>query len=192
MYAKAGELIVGAYLKAVDGVDWVVYNQGAVEDKDGINVLGLTTRNSDLQCSIAEEEWKKMYGCEVITQLGGMLFEGSPQTERWNSFGGDDCQYTLERLWDKFRWIDTYTQTTVGAIGESNYQLWSPVVLDEELLDGLDKLVEDFEDEYGVEIEMVINEEYKNRIDELQIHADGDTKDYGEPGFRFFQIIENI
>lgn len=192
MYAKAGELIVGAYLKVVDGADWVGYNQGAVKDKDDINVLGLTTRKDDLQSSIAEEEWEKMYVCEVITQLDGMLFEGCPQTERWNSYGEDDCQYTLECLWDKFRWIDTYTQTTVGDIGESNYQLWSPVVLDEELLEGLDELVEEFEDEYGVEIELIINDEYKNRVEELRIHADGDTKDYGEPAFRFFQIIENI
>jgi hypothetical protein len=35
-----------------------------------------------------------IYACEVVTHLDGMLYPGTPETDRWSEFGNDDYQYT--------------------------------------------------------------------------------------------------
>lgn len=75
---------------------------------------------------------------------------------------------------------------------EYTLQLWSPVVPRGLLTDGLDELQQKFEDDYGVQIDLVINGEYSTRVTELQERASETKKSYDEPVFRFFQILEHL
>ncbi len=189
--AEVGELIVGAYLKKIVGCEIVSYNQRTLDEGEQreIDVLGINT----------SDDGKEVYLCEVVTHLDGLRYKGKPSTDRWNDFGSDNYQHTLETLWKKF----THNYEHVKKVwddednklwGEYSFilQLWSPKVPEGLLTDGLDKLKKEFEDEYGVEVELVINNEYNYRIKELRIQAYEDTTRYGLPGYRFFQIIENL
>ena len=44
-----------------------------------------------------------VYTCEVVTHIDGLLYQGTPDTDRWAEYGGDGYQTTLERLWRKFK-----------------------------------------------------------------------------------------
>jgi len=59
-------------------------------------------------------------------------------------------------------------------------------------LRGLEELADRFESETGEELELIINQDYTERIENLQTEAQGDTSDYGAPAFRFLQILENL
>ncbi|MFC7173946.1 hypothetical protein ACFQL0_12485 [Haloplanus litoreus] len=39
---------------------------------------------------------------------------------------------------------------------------------------------------------MIINGEYTDRVEDLRELAADDKKDYGEPAFRFLQILEHL
>lgn len=39
---------------------------------------------------------------------------------------------------------------------------------------------------------MVINGDYTDRVEELHVLTAEDKKDYGEPAFRFLQILEHL
>ena len=57
---------------------------------------------------------------------------------------------------------------------------------------GLETLSADFEDELGTAIGFMIDETDTERVDELRAVAAEETKTYGEPAFRFFQILEQL
>ncbi|MEF8874300.1 MAG: hypothetical protein V5A88_06475 [Candidatus Thermoplasmatota archaeon] len=189
--ADVGELIVGAYLKKVVDCEIVTYHQTSLEkgEQKEIDVLGINT----------SDDGKEVFLCEVVTHLDGMRYKGKPSTDRWNNFGSDNYQHTLEIIWKKFMYDYEYGKEVWGDVDKSLWreysyilQLWSPKVPEGLLTEGLDKLKREFEDEYGVEIELVINEKYKDRIEELRTQAYDDKTGQGVAGYRFFQITENI
>jgi ABC-type phosphate/phosphonate transport system substrate-binding protein len=53
-------------------------------------------------------------------------------------------------------------------------------------------MADEFEDETGAELELVINEEYTECIEALREKAGQTEKDYGELGFRILQILEHL
>jgi hypothetical protein len=61
-----------------------------------------------------------------------------------------------------------------------------------QLIQGLERLEEEFESETGDQLELVINDKYSDRIEDLRDEARGDTSNYGSPAFRFIQILENL
>ena len=77
-----------------------------------------------------------------------------------------------------------------------NVELWSPVVRgngDENyLLGGLYEMADQFEKETGAELELVVNEEYTERMTALREKAGRTEKDYGELGFRILQILGHL
>ena len=60
------------------------------------------------------------------------------------------------------------------------------------LLTGLYDMADEFKNETGTELELVVNEEYTERIEALREKAEQIEKDYGELGFRILQILENL
>jgi hypothetical protein len=72
------------------------------------------------------------------------------------------------------------------------FQLWSPYIPKGHLTDGLETLSTEYEGETGHKIEMLVNEEYTERINGLREKAGEDKKKYGTPAFRFLQILENM
>jgi len=186
---KAGELLVGAYLRLVEGCELVTYNQRSKEEGDQIevDVIGVKTTSEGKQV---------VYTCEVTTHLDGLLYSGSPKTKRWTEYGNANYQHTLERIWRKFITDYEYVRELFESADSYVFQLWSPVVRgnpDEKyLLGGLLTLADEFEKETTTELELVINENYSERMDELREQATHTKKDYGELGFRILQILEHL
>lgn len=181
---QLGEHIVGAYHKLITDCEIISYNQRSKTQGEQmeIDVIGIDSMGDD----------QVIYTCEVITHLHGTIYPGTPSTDRWEEFGNDGYQYTLEKLWKKFAADHRYVTSVFDDADRYIFQLWAPVIPRGYLTDGLDQLAEEFEEEYGHRIEMVINEEYTERVNELHEFAAEDKKDYGEPAFRFLQILEHL
>jgi hypothetical protein len=185
---ESGELLVGSYLRLIEGCELVMYNQRSQEPGNQleIDVIGVDS---------TEQGERVVYTCEVVTHIDGLLYSGTPDTDRWAEYGGDGYQYTLERLWEKFTSDREYVTELFDA-DSFVYQFWSPVVRgnrDEKyLLTGLYDMADEFEHETDAELKLVINEEYTERIQALREKAGQTEKDYGELGFRILQILEHL
>lgn len=187
-----GELLVGAYHQRLNGCEIVSYNNRSAEQGDQMetDVLAIDNRSGNGK--------QHIYVCEVVTHLNGGLYSGSPDdTEGWwmEYSNTSSYHYSLETLWRKF--LDGYQyvcQTFPDA--KYSFQFWAPVVTGGQnrgyLIQGLERLEEEFESETGEQLELVINDEYSDRIDDLRDKARGDTSNYGSPAFRFIQILENL
>lgn len=194
---KPGELLVGAYLRRIKRCEIVTYNQRSQKQGNQleIDVIGVKT---------TDEGRQEVYTCEVVTHLGGLNYSGTPDTERWAEFGNDNYQHVLERIWRKFYDATEHVTTLFDNAEFYSFQLWSPIVRGNPdkkyLLGGLHKLSEEFEEEvlseYPEEIQMehqlVINDRYSGKLDKLRECAAEDTKDYGERGLRFLQILGRV
>ncbi|WP_181686890.1 hypothetical protein [Halorhabdus salina] len=186
---ESGELLVGAYLRLIEECELVMYNQRtqAEGDQSEIDVIGVD--NTD-------EGEQAVYTCEVVTHLNGLHYSGTPDTDRWAEYGNSDYQHSLERLWRKFNSDWNYVTELFDSADSYVFQLWSPIVpgnSDEEyLLGGLNALESEFEEETRMEMELVINECYTEKMEKLREKASETEKDYGELGFRILQILEHL
>lgn len=184
MQPQIGEQLVGAYLRIINDYDLVSYNQRSKEagQQMELDVLGVGTVNGD----------QTVYGCEVVTHLNGLHYNGTPDTDEWAEYGNDDYQYTLQRLWEKFQQDYGLLTDVFDRADTYVLQFWSPVVPQGYLTDGLAELQRRFEAEHDVTIELVVNGEYANRINDLREKASTTQKSYDEPAFRFLQILEHL
>ncbi|QLG62003.1 hypothetical protein [Halorarum salinum] len=181
---QLGEHIVGAYHKLITDCEIVSYNQRSKTqgEQTEIDVIGINSTNGE----------QVIYACEVITHLHGTIYPGTPSTNRWKEFGNEGYQFTLEKLWKKFEADHKYVTEIFDDADEYIFQLWAPIIPQGYLTDGLARLAQDFEDENDHTIELVINEGYTERVTELRELAGEEKKDYGEPAFRFLQILEHL
>lgn len=185
-----GERLVGAYHEVATGCEMVSYNHRSDEQGDQMeaDVIAAKTDSDGNQT---------VYICEVVTHLDGALYSGTPSSDRWDEYvHNDGYRYSLEKLWTKFTNDRQYVERTFPTADDYRYQLWSPAVSGwqngSDLIDGLEALAEDFEEETGENLELVINQDYTQRVEELRTMAEDDTSAYGSPAFRFLQILENL
>ncbi|OYR61719.1 hypothetical protein EXE51_15910 [Halorubrum sp. CGM5_25_10-8B] len=187
-----GELLVGAYHQRLNGCEVVSYNNRSAEPGDQMetDVLAIDTHQ--------EGKGQRIYICEVVTHLGGGLYSGTPDDRDgwWMEYSNTSSyHHSLETLWRKFLDGHRYASRTFPD-AEYSYQFWAPVVTGGQnrgyLIQGLERLEEEFESKTGEDFGLVINDEYTARIEELQEIARGDTSNYGSPAFRFIQILENL
>ena len=90
-----GEQLVGAYHQLITGCELVSYNQRSKEQGNQMEL--------DVLAIDSEGGTQTVYACEVVTHVRGMLYTGTPSSERWSGFGNDSYQHTLERIGEKFR-----------------------------------------------------------------------------------------
>jgi hypothetical protein len=185
---ESGELLVGSYLRLIEQCELVTYNQRSHEEGNQLEIDVIGVDNTDAGEQV-------VYTCEVVTHIDGLLYPGTPDTDRWAAYGGDGYQHTLERLWRKFN-ADRKYVTDLFDADSYVFQFWSPVVRgnreEKYLLAGLYDLADKFESDTGAELELVINEEYTERMGALRDKAGQTQKDYGELGFRILQILEHL
>ena len=179
-----GELLVGAYLRITQDCELVTYNQRSREQGDQmeLDVLGMRTNESG----------QTVFACEVVTHLHGLRYTGTPKNDQWSEYGSKQYQFTLEKTLKKFRADNKYVSEMFGDADEHIYQFWSPHVPEGNLTDGLTEVKSTFNSETDAKLELIINESYTHRIDELRESASNTRKDYGEPGFRILQILESL
>jgi hypothetical protein len=182
--AQIGELLVGAYHKIITDAEVVSYNQRSKEQGEQMEI--------DVVAIDSEDGEQIIYACEVITHLHGTLYSGTTDVDRWDEFGNDGYQYTLEKLWNKFESDQEYVNKVFDDADEYRLQLWSPYLPRGHLTEGLEELVKRYKEENEQDIEILVNEEYTDKIDELRDKAAAEKKSYGEPAFRFLQILEHM
>ena len=122
---------------------------------------------------------KIVYICEVAVHLVTGL--------RYVKDGKSD---NYERLVKKFNKDINYAQKAYPEY-ERVYTLWSPIVKDtpDQLRNVV--LAHDYlKKERGIEIQLIINEAYKIRLDKLRDYAARQTKELKSPVLRLFQIEE--
>jgi hypothetical protein len=167
---KAGELLVGAYLKLIAGCQLVVYNQHSSHqgNQNEIDVIGVHTTPSGEQ---------EIYSCEVVTHLNGIGYGNYEESHR--------------RLEKKFQHHQREITEIFDSADAYRFQLWSPNV-QPGLVTSLEELPADVVDADNMTLELVINEQYSERIEDLQDEAASTTKQRGELAFRLLQIIEHL
>lgn len=86
---EMGEYAVGAYLRMINYCSLIIYNQESFEERgrfEEIDVIGINHSE------------KKIYLCEAVTHLRGMLYSGGNKE-------------TLQRLKKKFQVVKEYSES---------------------------------------------------------------------------------
>lgn len=108
------------------------------------------------------------YLCEVTTHIRGLLYK--------------DNQTTVERITKKHERQKSYGKKYLENF-DCQYMFWSPVVPVGFVTESLAKLPE---------LNLIINGEYKYRVDELESLAAITTHDARNPVFRVLQILKHM
>ena len=185
-----GELLVGAYHQLITGCELVSYNQRSREQGNQMELDVLAIHSSG--------GTQTVYACEVVTHVRGMLYVGSPDTDRWADFGNENYQYTLERIWEKFQVDFAYVSEVFPDADRFVFQLWSPNVPEGHRTDGLEELRPELRRSFQSRVEQdcavepIYNEAYAERIGVLRSRAREDSKAYGNTAWRYLQILEHM
>ena len=115
-----------------------------------------------------DHERKVAYLCEVVTHLHGYRFGGSTSA-------------AVERVRRKHELQKHYSRRLHGF--RPRYMFWSPRVAVGPLSEGLGRI-------QG--LELVINEDYSQRIEELREEAGKDPRPTSNSAFRLLQILEHL
>jgi len=98
--------LVGAYLKIIEGCDFVTYNVrppgGGVRGLEELDVVGLNFKT------------KTAYVCEVTTHIRGLLYK--------------DNKTSVERIKKKHQRQRKYARYQLKEFAEVRFMFWSPVV----------------------------------------------------------------
>jgi hypothetical protein len=109
------------------------------------------------------------YLCEVTTHIRGLLYKNN--------------QETVARIRRKHERQKEYADNHLSNFNNHRFMFWSPVV-------PVGYLTENLSDIDG--LELIINGEYKRRIEQLRVLAKQTTHDAKNPFFRMLQIIEHM
>lgn len=162
MRTETGEYIVGAYLEYVEKCDLVLYN------------VRPSAKGRDGQAEFdvvgLKMKDKKAILCEVTTHIRGLLYVNEAKTE--------------DRLKAKMWRLKDYAGIYLGEFTRE-FMFWSPVVKGRYLLDAMGRLRED-----GVQV--IVNEEYANRVQALADEAAKETRLLNNPFMRSLQILTHL
>ncbi|NOY88757.1 MAG: hypothetical protein GXO93_05110, partial [FCB group bacterium] len=109
------------------------------------------------------------YLCEVTTHIRGVLY--------------GDNKGTIKRIKKKYEHQREYAKKYLTNFKNHKFMFWSPVV-------PVGYITKNLVSING--LELIINGEYKKRIEELRLLARDTTHDAGNPFFRMIQIIEHL
>jgi len=159
--AETGEYLVGAYLKLVEGCDFVDYNVrtpgGGLAGLNELDVVGLRFETSTA------------YLCEVTTHVRGLLYR--------------DNRNSVKKLREKHQKQRLYAESHLNDFQHHVFEFWSPVVPVGYLTDHLPEIEG---------LRLVINGEYKRRVNQLLEKAKSERQPTENPVFRVFQILGSL
>lgn len=174
MSANVGEQLVGAYLQAVEGCEFVSYNLHTPDTQGEIDVVALNRKS------------KTVYVCEVAIHLVSGLYY--VLNKKPNNVG---------KLLDKFnkdidyaeRFFEDHTRV---------YMLWSPIVKAARpgskfnQMRDVAEIRDTLKRDRGIDLQLVINERFQKAIDALRQYALRETKELKSPVLRLFQLQEKL
>lgn len=107
--------------------------------------------------------------CEVTTHIRGLQYKNN--------------QESVSRVKKKYKRQIEYAEKYLANFKNHRFMFWSPVVPVGYITEHL----------VGIEgLELIINGEYKKRIEQLRVLAKNTTHDARNPFFRMLQIIEHM
>ena len=162
MKTEIGEYIVGAYLKMIENCNFVDYN---VRPPGG-GIKGL----AEFDVLGLNFESKTAYLCEVTTHILGLLYGKGPDA-------------TVNKVKDKHKRQKEYARKYLKDFETVRFMFWSPIVSRGKLSERLTSIKG---------LELVINEDYTAKVDQLRSSAGEVTHDTGNPFFRTLQILERL
>jgi len=109
------------------------------------------------------------YLCEVTTHITGLQY--------------GNYKETVERIQKKYERQKSYALDYLDDFPIKHFMFWSPVVPIGALSESLNNITG---------MELIINGEYKKRIDELKQLAKATSHDTKNPFFRVLQILEHL
>ena len=158
MPTEIGEYLVGAYLKLIEGCDFVDYNVrppgGGLEGLGELDVVGFHFKTNTA------------FLCEVTTHITDLLYK--------------DNRTTVERVKKKYQRQKEYAQKYLKPFEHHVFMFWSPVVPKGYLTIHLAEIEG---------LQLIINAEYKRRVESLLEKARKEKQNTGNPVFRVFQIL---
>ncbi|MGX6446237.1 hypothetical protein ACWM35_23850 [Neobacillus sp. K501] len=170
-----GEEIVASYLEHIKKCDFVQRNLYTKDVQGEIDLVGVNLKTNEA------------FVCESTTHLTtGLLYVGK-----------DNKNNNIQKLVDKFSKDIEYAEKYLPNY-EKHYMLWSPIVKDNKTtiessqIYQLNKVKEMILGKYGVNLEFVINEKYKECLMELRSFAKSETKNLQSPILRYMQIEEYL
>lgn len=109
------------------------------------------------------------YLCEVTTHIRGILYKNN--------------QETVRRIEKKHKRQRSYASRYLENFQNRQFMLWSPVVPRGYVTENLQQIDG---------LELIINGEYKRRVEELRMLARNSAHDARNPFFRMLQIVEHL
>jgi len=109
------------------------------------------------------------YLCEVTTHIRGVLYKNN--------------QETVSRIKKKHERQKEYAKKYLKNFNNHRFMFWSPVVPVGYITEHLQRIKD---------LELIINGEYKKRIEKLRLLAKNTTHDVRNPFFRMLQILEHM
>ncbi len=166
---NVGEELVGAYLQAVRGCEFVAYNVHTRDSQGEVDVVAI------------DIDTKTVYLCEVAVHMEtGLLYVKGGQPDN------------VPKLVAKFERDVAYARKYFADY-RSVFMFWSPIVKGagprakhNQLKDV--KEVKRRLRERGVDLEVVVNADFKKAMDEMRAVALKETKEMKSPVMRLFQI----
>ncbi len=159
--SEVGEEIVGTWLRYCRGCDFVDYNVGVRDGQGEIDVIGI---------NLVEKE---AYVCEVATHIHGLGYKNVEQT-----------------ILNKFIRANDYANTALWGMPVT-YMFWAPVVRRGDQMAALKAVQSGLWEARRLRLELVINQAYVDKMDELRGLAAKRRRDVPHQMFRLLQIEEH-
>lgn len=174
-----GELVVGAWLTQVDEYDFVVYNQRPGRDlPESVapkGLAGVSARLGELDVIGLNTPKRESYLAECTTHLGGLLYAG-----------GTDA--SVEKLRRKFAISSAYAEVLEERTElKPRLAFWSPKVPKAVM-----QRIGEVEQAAKRPIEVVANDAYTDRINQLIDAASRRTTATGNDFYRTLQLLTHL
>jgi len=169
-----GEEIVGSYLREVLECDFVEFNLRTRFTQGEIDVVGINTAK------------KTAYLCEVATHL-----------ETGLQYVKERHPDNIERFVRKFEKDMRYGKEYLAEF-EKIFMLWSPIVRTSRegsrynQMNDIQKIKNILKEKFGLNLRVIINEEFMKCIDSLRQVALKRTDEIKSPILRYLQIEEKL
>jgi len=166
--------VCGEWLRSIRRCDFVQHNLKLSEVQGELGIIGINQLE------------KTVYTCEVaVHEITGLLYvSGSPLD-------------IVARLTEKFRNNINYIRENYPDYRQV-FMLWAPIVKGAKTgaklnqLEDVRQVLEGVQSEFGVQIDLVINEKYKAAVDELRVFAKSLTEESDSNVLRSMQITEYL
>ncbi len=169
-----GEELVAAYLQHIKGCEFTQQNLYTPGVQGEIDVVGINLAK------------KSIYVCEVAIHLStGLLYTKNAKPNN------------VAKLTEKFSRDIEYAEKYFPDY-KRHFMLWSPIVRESKIdavlnqLRDVEEIARQIQSKYDVVLELVVNEAFQARLEELRRFARGKSEELKNPVLRLFQIEESL